>query len=85
MVIARIHSITWIRSRDYEVVFDFDGETKSMMCSVLEYEGVRVVESHGGLTLKLRTDPRLVAAAVLAFDAVREDARAAVDPSGETG
>lgn len=82
MVIARIHSITWIHARDYELVFDFDGDLRSMTCSVLEYEGVPVVEPHGGLVLETRIDPRLVAAAVLAFDAVREDAQAVLEPSG---
>jgi hypothetical protein len=73
-MIARLQSIRWIQEREYEVVVVHDaGQTTAMTCRVREDEGVRFVQSMPGLMDRLKISPRAIAAAVVAFDAARED------------
>lgn len=67
---ARFHSIARVQEHAYEVTFELDGRQRSMLCKVIDADGVRVVRPEPDLMVSLGISPRLVAAAVLAFDAL---------------
>lgn len=68
---VRLHSISCTESGDYVVILDIDGAQRSMRCRVVDQGGVRVVQPEPDLMTRLPFSPRLLAAAVLAFDDVR--------------
>jgi len=59
-------------SSDYEVILEVDGEPRSILCRVVEHTGIRVVQPTPDLMSTLSFDPRLLVAAVLAFDEARK-------------
>jgi hypothetical protein len=77
---TRLSSIVWVRTHEYEVTFDVEGITRRCTCSVAVQDGVRFVEAVPDFLSALGVPPRLVAAAVLAFDGVNDPSR---DASGE--
>ncbi len=71
---SRLRSITRLHAGEYELVFDEGGLTRPMVCAVVDVDGIRVVKPHPDLMTSVGVSPRLIAAAVLAFDAtVRND------------
>ncbi|MCW5831695.1 MAG: hypothetical protein KIS78_04480 [Labilithrix sp.] len=70
-----LHSISRIDGdRDvYEVILDVDGRRQSMLCRVVEHTGIRVVQPTPDLISTLPFAPRLLVAAVLAFDDARKE------------
>jgi hypothetical protein len=72
---ATLRSISSTDSDDYEVVLDLDGRPQSMRCRVVERQGIRVVQPEPDLLSRLPFPPRVLVAAVLAFDEVRRVTR----------
>lgn len=66
---AVLRSITRIRAGEYDVVFDVNDGSRTMRCTVAEVDGIRAVEGNPDLLCSLGVWPRLIAAAVGAFDA----------------
>lgn len=58
----------------YEVFLELDGHRQSMRCRVVEHTGIRVVQPSPDLISTLPFPPRLLVAAVLAFDEARKAA-----------
>ncbi|MBX3263013.1 MAG: hypothetical protein KF782_25280 [Labilithrix sp.] len=73
-----LHSISRTEGdRDvYEVVLDVDGQRQSMLCRVVEHTGIRVVRPTPDLMSTFPFPPRLLVAAVLAFDSAQKEAGA---------
>jgi hypothetical protein len=67
---TRLRSISSIEDHDYEVILEIDGQCQSMRCRVVECNGIRAVQPEPDLMSRLAFSPRLLAAAVLAFDDV---------------
>jgi hypothetical protein len=74
---VRLHSISCTETEEYEVILDVDGAQQSMRCRVVEHAGIRVVEPDPDFMTRLPFSPRVLAAALLAFD----DARKQRDPN----
>ncbi len=73
---TQLHSISRTEhdAEVYEVIVDVDGQRHSMLCRVIEHTGVRVVQPNPDLLSTLPFPPRVVVAAVLAFDDARREA-----------
>lgn len=69
---ARLVSVVWAKEREYEVRFRVEENILSCTCTVLEHDGVRFVQAVPDLLATLAVSPRLIAAAILAVDAVNE-------------
>jgi hypothetical protein len=69
---GRLSSIVWVRDHEYEVTFDVEGATRRCICRVSEDKGVRFVEAVPDFLATLGVSPRLIAAAVIAVDAVNQ-------------
>lgn len=65
---TRMTSIVLVTDHEYEVIFDVDGTSRRCICRVAEEDGIRVVEPFPDIFATLAIPPRLIAAAVLAFD-----------------
>lgn len=72
-VSTHLYSICCTESDDYEVVIDVDGQKQSMRCRVVESRGIRVVQPQPDLLSRLPFSPRVLVAAVLAFDKARKE------------
>lgn len=69
---TRLHSIRWVASSEYEVSLqDDDGALRTMICRVVGQQGIRVVQPRPDLMSNLAFSPRLLTAAILAFDSAR--------------
>jgi hypothetical protein len=65
---ARLLSISRTTEKDvYDVMLEIDGRPESMRCQVIEHEGIRAVQPMPDLSWHLPFNPKLLAAAVLAF------------------
>jgi hypothetical protein len=69
---TRLCRIGCTESGEYEVVLDIDDERQTMLCRVIEHGGMRVVQPQPDLMSRLTFSPRLLVAAILAFDDVRK-------------
>lgn len=71
-VTARLLSISRVHAQEYEyeVRLEFGDEQRAMRCRVAEHAGIRVVQPEPDFMAELTFSPRLLAAAVLAFDEV---------------
>lgn len=68
----KMHSITYVQPRVYDVVFTRDGEAKTVRCSVIEHAGITVVQPAPDIFMSGEAGPpREIFAAVLAFDRAR--------------
>jgi hypothetical protein len=77
-----LHLIRFVEPDLYEVAVDLEGERRTMHCRVIDHGGIRIVRPTPDLTSSLPFDPRLLAAAVIAF----ANARArTTEPSVEQG
>jgi hypothetical protein len=65
---SQLLSITRISDGKYDVVFEVAGARQVMACSIVDQNGIRGVRPQPDLVMQLGI--RLIAAAVLAFDAV---------------
>jgi hypothetical protein len=70
---SKLVSITRHDTNEYEVILDIDGVRQAMLCRVFEHHGVRVVQPRPDLMSQLTFSPRLLAAAVLAFEAATDE------------
>jgi len=70
---TRLCRISCIESGEYEVIVDIDDERQTMLCRIIEHGGMRIVQPQPDLMSRLTFSPRLLAAAILAFDDVRRD------------
>jgi hypothetical protein len=61
----------------YAVILEVDGEQRSILCRVLEHTGIRLVQPTPDIMSTLPFHPRLIVAAVLAFDEARKEAQRA--------
>jgi hypothetical protein len=58
---------------EYDVVVEIGGNVVSACCRVVDYNGIRVVQQKSDLLSKLTFDPRKLVAAIVAFDAARDE------------
>jgi hypothetical protein len=70
---SRLCRISCTDADEYEVVLDIDDERQTMLCRVVECDGMRVVQPRPDLMSRLTFSPRLLAAAILAFDEARKE------------
>ena len=79
---TKLVSISFVAPGEYDVILDVDGETIVMRCRIAEIKGIRIVQPRPDLLSRLAFDPRILAAAVLAFDAAREAGTAQAEQAG---
>lgn len=79
-MVTRLYSITCTELDEYEVVLDVDGLRQSMRCRVVECDGIRVVQPDPDYMSRLTFSPRLLVAAILAFDDARKERQYVINP-----
>jgi hypothetical protein len=67
---TRLLSITRISDGMYDVVFEVEGARQGMVCTIVDQNGIRAVRPQPDLMMQLGIQPRLIAAAIVAFDTV---------------
>jgi hypothetical protein len=79
---AKLHSITWVQGLEYDVTLFLRDDELTMRCTVTSVGGgIRMVQPVPDLMAVLGVSPRLITAAVLAFDAVRNPVEDPADSS----
>jgi hypothetical protein len=64
-------SISRLDEHRYAVTLEVDGTAQRMVCHVRREDGIEFVQSTPDLTMSTGLSPRLLAAALCAFDAAR--------------